>query len=99
MMEPLSGTVLRDEFRWLLEDNDGYVRESALKRVASASLPGAEAILTEAASRPRPGRMCLSCRTANPPSGSSSCQKEGYLRVGADPAKVATELLKRGAAS
>jgi hypothetical protein len=98
MMEPFSGTVLRDEFRRLLDDADGYVRESAVKRVALAFLPGAKAIMSEAANRPRPGWMCLSCRTVNPPSGSSSCRKEGCIRVGAGPAKVAAELLNRPAA-
>jgi hypothetical protein len=92
-IQPTSGNALSEDLRQLLNDPDGYVQQSALKRVAAISPPDIEAILSEAANRPRPGWMCLSCRSVNPRPGQISCLKDGCLRVGADPAKVAAELL------
>jgi hypothetical protein len=91
---PMDGDVLNAHLRQLLDDPDGYVQEAALRHVARVRPPDVADILIAATTRPRPGWMCLSCRTVNPMPGSTSCSKDGCLRVGADPAKTAAELLE-----
>ncbi|GAB3845681.1 hypothetical protein [Dactylosporangium cerinum] len=93
LIEPFAGTLLRDDFRRLLDDPDGWVRISALERIASTSFPDVDAILAEAASQPRPGWTCLHCRTVNPPASSSGCRKDGCHYLGAEPSRTAGALL------
>ncbi len=91
-IQPTSENGLSEEFRQLLNDPDGHVQERALKQIATISSSDVETILSEVASRPRPGWMCLSCRTVNPP-GQIGCSKDGCFRAAADPGKAAAELL------
>lgn len=93
-IEPMEGDTLNARMRQLLDDSDGYVQEAALRHIAQLDLPNLSEILAGVASRPNPGWMCLSCRTMNPQSASTSCSKDGCLRVGADPAQTAAELLE-----
>ncbi|WP_369267432.1 hypothetical protein, partial [Streptomyces harbinensis] len=82
------------QFRQLLDDPDGHVQEAALRHLIKARPPELTAIMNDILARPRPGWMCLNCRTVNLPPGSASCTGDKCFTVGADPAKLAAEFLQ-----
>ncbi|MFE6481765.1 NACHT domain-containing protein [Streptomyces sp. NPDC057757] len=94
MIEPMSGDALSNQIRELLDDSDGHVQEAAIRHIVTAQPSDPIAILNGVLSRPTPGWMCLSCRTVNPPPGSTSCSNDKCFSVGANPAKLASECLQ-----
>lgn len=94
MITVMSGNSLNDQIRQLLDDPDGHVQEAAIRNIVRAQPPALIEILTSVTSQPTPGWMCLSCRTVNPPPGSTSCSKDDCSIVGANPAKLASEALR-----
>lgn len=94
MIEPIVGSTVGAQFRQLLDDPDGHVQEAALKHLIKARPPELAAIAQAVLARPRPGWMCLDCRTVNPPPGSISCTGDQCSTIGADPTKLAAEFLQ-----
>lgn len=94
MIEPVIGNTVGAQFGQLLDDPDGHVQEAALRHLIEARPPELAVIMNDVLARPRPGWMCLNCRTVNPPPGSTSCTSDKCSTVGADPAKLATEFLQ-----
>ncbi|MEU3544880.1 NACHT domain-containing protein [Streptomyces paromomycinus] len=94
MIEPVTGNTVGAQFRQLLDDPDGHVQEAALRHLIEARPPELTAIMNDVLARPRPGWMCLNCRTVNLPPGSTSCTSDKCSTVGADPAKLAAEFLQ-----
>jgi hypothetical protein len=86
-----SGRITK-QLEAFLADEDGYVREAALEKLATTDLPELESVLEELSSQERPGWSCLHCCTVNPP-GTRFCQKDDCHNVGPDPAAKAKELL------
>lgn len=89
MIDVMSGDVVSNQLRALLDDKDGYVQEAAVRRVVRCRPADLPVILNRIAGQALPGWMCLSCRTDNPPPGSTSCSNANCYRVGPNPAKLA----------
>jgi hypothetical protein len=82
---------LSPELVRLLDDPDGHVRKAAIKRVHELGPPDLDQVLAAQAAAPKPGWMCLYCRTPNPP-GASGCTKDRCFGSGPDPSALATQL-------
>jgi hypothetical protein len=81
----------------LVQDDDGHVREAAIRAAHEWSGAVAEALLQRAAALPDPGWTCLRCRTRNE-ADAACCPAEKCRIVGPNPAGVAAKLLVEGKA-
>jgi hypothetical protein len=77
----------------LVSDEDGCVREQAIRRLEKVRVPGRRQLLATLAGTPDPGWMCRSCCTPNP-AGQARCQGEGCRHDAPQPARIASCLLK-----
>lgn len=92
LADSVSDGSIAEKFQPFLTDDDGYVREAALEKLAKTDLPDLESVLEQLTTQDRPGWRCQHCATDNPP-GSSSCIKDDCHSAGPDPAGKARELL------
>jgi hypothetical protein len=90
------GGALTDEFRNLLEDEDGNVVQAATRRLEKARSPGRDQELIRIASSRDPGWMCWHCRTLNGPGG-TSCGNCPF--VGPSPSQSARTILQQSQTS
>jgi hypothetical protein len=84
--------TLTPEILALLQDDDGYVVQSAVERLSGNLTPAKEAELARVSTAPNPGWMCLHCRTHND-QGHTSCRQCSV--VGANPSRTAAAILGR----
>lgn len=90
---PARSGELPDGLLELMGDEDGYVREYAIKRAARLGPPHLPALLESASAALPVGWTCLSCGTKNPPVRvTRNCSKGGCYRAGPDVAKTVAEL-------
>jgi ribosomal protein L40E len=84
---------LSQRFTALLEDPDGHVRVTAIKRLERLEFVGREEVLERAAKQPNPGWRCEHCAAENPP-GATTCRTEKCYSGGPDPKTVAAKMLR-----
>jgi hypothetical protein len=92
--EPISGGRIRPEFRRLLQDVDGTVRELAVNRLEGIQTEDLESALREVVDHPEAGWTCLSCGTLN--ALQSPCAAEKCFRARPNPSSEATRILELG---
>lgn len=92
-IDVLEDGSLSPDMERLLADNDGYVREEAIARIADTPPPYIETLLNRLSRSDDPGWMCRGCKTVNP-AGFRSCRKDGCMLGGPSPAATAGKLLE-----
>lgn len=93
LTDPVSEGRIAAAFQPFLNDEDGYVRETALEKLAKTDLPELESVLEQLTTQDQPGWKCQSCSTQNLP-GARSCTKDDCHLAAPDPAAKAKELIQ-----
>ncbi len=93
MIPTADGDRVGSLMRTALADEDGHVREAAVKRLKAAELEDTRELLISVASAGEPGWLCWDCGASNP-AGRFGCSGDDCVFGGPSPSKLAGQILK-----